>query len=402
MRRVLFFPQNETHVSNMLPIACELLGDVEIFFLFATDYFRQDIIPSGFQFKYRNITRRSLGSSFYAVSFFEKIKLVKEFSIELGLLDLYDAVIVSNDGALQRVVLDKIKGTSNILLLDGIISDYSFSFCDILRYSRNKASDVLDYIRRSVRGSVFYASSLPLIGPYLPSEIGCYPFDKAFVMSCYVADVLSRRGSNIREYLNFGMPRYKNLYERKNNINLNYTQRSNKKHLRVLFITQGYLWHNELDNDRFQHEALKKIIDLVGFLRNELEIELIVRVHPRDNYENYKNISAQIQDCKMPLVEAFQETDVVLGFNSTVLLESSWLGVPTFSLMLDQRIWKFKRSFVGNGTLRIVESVDELKLLLLDIGSGKYFENKNEEKMKNLFNAYNYDTVKNIAKNIIS
>ncbi len=357
MDKVLFFPQNETHIVNMLPIANKLSKTCNVVFISAASYFKQNIFGDSFPFEVFEVPGGG-DNPFYLEGGLNKLKLVKEFKFNLNdkefELDV-DAVVVANDGAMQRVLLKKYPRAKSFLMLDGIISDYSFSISDLFSHSKNKANDLKDYVRRAARGVIArYISQLPY-NEYIPSEIGSSKFDVAFTLSDYVSGVLKKRHSPIRQFYSFGLPRYSEMLEEKQ-------YDINKK--RVLIISQGYLWHNEYANDAYQHAEITQLMELLNDKGLCGEFEVVIRIHPRDDAARYEQYGVKLESSEININQSILESIVVFGFNSTVLLESAWYGKPTYSLLTSGQSWKFNRSFLGGGMLPVLKSVSEVAAVI--------------------------------------
>ena len=142
-KKVLFFPQNKTHIDNMLPVANALQAKgYDVCFLNASKIYKQNIYCENFSFQIINIDL-STSVSFAFLSSFKKIGFLRNFVKHIDLLQLndYDYFIYGNDGALQRVLIAKYKQMKHYLILDGMISDYTFSMLSIFRFSDTPIND---------------------------------------------------------------------------------------------------------------------------------------------------------------------------------------------------------------------------------------------------------------------
>jgi hypothetical protein len=154
--KILFFPQNETHLNNMLPIVEELeKKDVQCFFIDASSLYHQDIFKAYENLKLVKINLES-AKPFYVSSSFEKFRLTKEFKKIIKELNLvYDCLVFGNDGSLQRVVLSVGDFRKSVYMLDAIINDNTFSIIDALANSPYKLGDVKDWFRRKFKLFLF-------------------------------------------------------------------------------------------------------------------------------------------------------------------------------------------------------------------------------------------------------
>lgn len=370
LNKVLFFPQNKTHIENMLPVAKELeKKGYKVSFLDASLVYNQNIYEKGFEFNKIELSLQ-LYKAFAFLSFLEKIKFITRYKKELTdyNFEVFDSFIYGNDGALQRVLIEKYKSKKHFLILDGIISDYSFSFVDIIRYSKNKLFDIADFIRRTIKKKLNMVFAYLPYNYYLPSDVGCSNLTKVFVISDYVSRYIRSQTLMNTKVIVSGMPRYKFLKDCNSII-------SGEK-LKILYITQGYLWHNEYENDRLQHKTLKKLIANFEANKLDLKCQLTVRVHPRDEVGRYDYVFQKkwitLEDKSTNIYSSINNNDTVLGVNSTVLLEAMSIGKKVIFLFLNNQYWRFKRSFINNDIFIKAFSVDQL---LAHIFSNKQIEN---------------------------
>lgn len=398
--KILFFPQNETHLQNMRDIARVLSGwGAKCTFLDGKEYFKQELYEKNFPYEIVRINRIQQGRAFYKAGAWEKVKLAKQFSQELcaqlGHIR-FDTVVVGNDGALQRIALDVYNRADKHLLLDGVISDYRVGLVDVL--ATKCWSELVDFARRQLRWrlpKLLYLLPKPL-ARYMPSEIGSYRFDKAFVISPYVREFLrNTRGTPIKTIISVGLPRYESLALRRDE------GRVSSDVPRVLFISQGFLWHNEIKQDETQHRELSNLLAEVRKL--SFEVNVVVRVHPRDEASRYSGYGVEIERSSQELVDSVLASDLVVGLTSTVLLESRWLGVPTLCLMTSGNYWRFKRSFIGEAGFQKVFNLQELSASLNQLLSGHNSESarKGRSEPDYLFRPFRDDTKTAIAKEIV-
>jgi len=385
LKKALFFPQNKTHIDNMLPVAKQLVGKgYDIFFLDASLVYNQYIYEKDFKFNKIDLSLR-LDKAFAFLSFFEKIQFIKRYKIELldYNFETFDSFIYGNDGALQRVLIDKYKSKKHFLILDGIISDYSFSFVNIIRYSNNKFFDIKDFIRRRCKKILNLVFAYLPYNYYLPSDVGCSHLTKVFVISDYVSRHIRSQVLRDTQVIVSGMPRYKFLKDCNSMIA--------EEKIKILYITQGYIWHNEYENDRLQHETIKKLIQNLEKNKLDFKYQLTVRVHPRDNIGSYNYLYKKkwiiLEDMSTDIYTSINDNDIVLGVNSTVLLEAMAIGKKVIFLFLNNQYWRFRRSFLNHNIFHKAFSFEQFMSQIIDfnIDSNKsmrfdYFFYPNAEK----------------------
>lgn len=369
----------------MLPVAKELVKKgYNVVFLDASLAYKQDIYEKGFKFNKIAFSLR-LDKAFAFLSFLEKIKFITRYKKELldYNFEAFDSFIYGNDGALQRVFIDKYKSKKHFLILDGIISDYSFSSINIIRYSNNKFFDIKDSIRRRLKKMLNMVFAYLPYNYYLPSDVGCSNLTKVFVISDYVSRYIRSQTLSNTQIIVSGMPRYKFLKDCNSIISV--------EKLKILYITQGYLWHNEYENDRLQHQTIKKLIANFEANKLDLKYQLTVRVHPRDEVGCYDYVSKKkwitLEDKSTNIYTSINNNDIVLGVNSTVLLEAMSIGKKVIFLFLNNQYWRFKRSFINHNIFDKVFDFEQFTHQISNMNTDsvnsdkfKYFFHPNAEK----------------------
>lgn len=396
MMKIIFFPQNKSQLDNMKPLASSLNCGGNIYFLDASHYIGQNLYDQNFEYETIVVKGVQPKAEFYRLSSLKKIKKIREFKKKLmsvRLLD-FEAVIVSNDGALQRLVLKKSINAKKYLVLDGIISNYSFRIIDVFKYSDDLFFDLKDFFRRKLRDFLArYIYLLPL-SEFFPSEIGSYKFDAAFVLSQHVKSVLQSRGSPIKEVYTYGLPRYAAFLDP-------HPSMRKKNPFRILIITQGYLWHNEVKNDEYQHKEIAKICSVVQCLKESgMDIELVIRVHPRDEWGRYLDYHYSLEGMEADLEKSIAKSHMVLGFNSTVILESLCSGTLAYSVMTCGQRWRFRESFLSSDLLPKINNIEDLSLIIREKYRDWPEKIYPESIIRDLFNPISQTTVYDIVKTI--
>tara|TARA_B100000795_G_scaffold199800_1_gene153648 strand:+ start:597 stop:1745 length:1149 start_codon:yes stop_codon:yes gene_type:complete len=348
----------------MLPVAIRLsnLG-YKVLFIDASEIYLQDIFVLNFQFE-RHVINGVNVKAFAYLSFFDKVKVLKKFKESVKDVDseCLNSFIYGNDGALQRVLIDKYKSRNHFLILDGIISDYSFSFVNIIRYSNNKFFDVKDFVRRICKKALNFIFAYLPYNYYLPSDVGCSRLTKVFVISDYVSRHIKSQILRDTQVIVSGMPRYEFLKD--------YNSMISEDKIKIIYITQGYIWHKEYENDKFQHETINKLI--LNLEKNKLEskYQLTVRVHPRDNLDSYNYLSEKkwiiLEDMSTDIYCSINANDIVLGVNSTVLLEAMAIGKKVIFLFLNNQYWRFKRSFINHNIFHKAFDFEQFMSQIID------------------------------------
>ena len=157
MKKILFFPQNDSHIANMESIS-EWLKEqgYGITYVDTSNIYHQKI-SLGSEYHIIKIDL-PLQTSFYRLSALDRMKYVYRFNKEIPdlLISEYDILIIGNDGALQRILINRFRKEKKktVMLLDGLISDYSFSLKEIVAYSSHPFRDCLKRLKKSIRENI--------------------------------------------------------------------------------------------------------------------------------------------------------------------------------------------------------------------------------------------------------
>lgn len=230
----------------------------------------------------------------------------------------------------------------------------------------------------------------PRLAKFFPSEIGTYPFDTAFVLNDYVRNFLvNSRGTPIRKVLSVGLPRYKEYAHVKE-------QEKKQSKLRILFISQGFLWHNERASDELQHREFANVHN--ALMKVVPEAEIVVRVHPRDDAQRWARYGVTIETSELSARNSIAKSDLIIGLTSTCLLEAVWLDKPVICTMTEGEYWRFRRSFINDDSIRKALSVAALEEM---IQTAIRIEDSGEASSRRAV-PYNADTVRTIVGEIIA
>ncbi len=380
--RLLFFPQNETHLENMIPLLpilekqgflCE--------FIDASKLYHQNIYSN-----YSNLNLIKLETTckkpFYTSSTLEKIKYVKTLKKELkSIKHNYEGFFIGNDGSLQRLVIKTLSVKKTFFLVDAIINDNTFSFWNIFRHSAYKTYDLKDWARRKIK-----LTSMRLIRylPYnyfLPSEIGTIRTTRVYVLGDYVKDVLISRGLPKSRIKAWGLPRFSKILEYKHKgENL---QPGGK--FKIMTLTQSAIWHNDHVKEEVQIKQLFKLITLIENIRKKykLDIELNIRLHPRDIADDRSYFFKKdfVHLLEGDLYTQLMEHDLVVATSSTVLLETLAINGRVAVMMLMDQWWRYERSFLKLPCFHKFHDKKELENYFLHLIEGGEFKRTGLEQL---------------------
>lgn len=218
-------------------------------------------------------------------------------------------VVMGNDGAIQRILLDGVrrnKGRS-ILVLDGLLFPWA-----------SKLS--LDFLKSRAKKHLFSAASRLGVSWLSPSHVGHSPLDEIFVMDSYVKEVLEAQIR--REVKVVTLPRIAALYA-----GAQAKQRSGA--MNVLYVSSAFLWHAREDLDRKQWKDLR---DINAYAAAHPDFRFRIRVHPREPRERYLEYpwggNVELTFKETPLIDDLIWSAVVVTAMSTVAYEAKQLGLP--------------------------------------------------------------------------
>lgn len=347
MKKVLFFPQNDSHIPNMQPISEWLLSHgYEVTYLDASKIYHQRLLIDS---KYRTIIPSlSLEHSFYQLPNWERLKCVHRFSREVSdsLVSEYDILVIGNDGALQRVLINRFRKQKRkiVLLLDGMISDYSFSFYDIWHCSSALMQDILDLSKIKLMRFFIRQCAKSMFSPYLPGLIGISPVSDIFVIGSHSKEVIQRVNLQAHVY-DWGLPRF--------------SQVSNEEGsslaispLKICYFPSAYKWHGLFEKDKAQHQDIRLCCDIIQQInqKEHLNLQFLIKMHPRESVEDYYDYMNQYDfvcvESDLSVQDCFASCSLFLSNLSTVIVEGLMVGIPVYSLMLHFDYWKYKNSFL--------------------------------------------------------
>ena len=230
-----------------------------------------------------------------------------------------------------------------------------------------------------------------------------YPLPKAnhiVCMNSYISESLKKQGLIENKYYHFGQPAIEKTV--KNILSVDKIIIKNKLELNrnktLLYATQKPNIYNE-DFSYYDFAGYETINDnifsIFEFLYEKYDINIIVRLHPNEDFNDYKkwfdkyNFVQYINN-KCNLEESLAICDVLLNQASTVSVEaiSANKDVFTFKYHLDKT---FPLPAVMNEPFIFSDGFEELKQKL-----SLYFENKLKTKKTGNFLAL--DSVENILK----
>lgn len=371
-KKILFFPQNETHIANMLPVA-KILKDQnnDVAFLNTNQFYQQNLqYASEYELVVLN-NKKKLIKPFYAYHGFERLR--KVFYLKKYIEPLahdYDAFIFGNDGSLQRCLINEAKLLDKkcILILDGMISNYSFSLIDLASKSKNKLLDLKLYIKDRLKTQLQRVFKKSKINAYLPSIDGGSNLDLIFVIGEHSKQVVYSFTKN-RNIYSYGLPRFASSTPKAKASSPNYQSKT------VIFITSAFNWHNKHLENEWQRKDIALILEVIKEEKKRgQDIKLVIKIHPRENiddYQKYQRYNFVIIENTATLNELFSSNAIFISNISTGIIEGIKAKVNVYSLMINFPYWKFKRSFIGNNEINKIFTKEQLRFIIKEYKNNK-------------------------------
>jgi hypothetical protein len=380
----------------MLPVAIEFkkLGH-ECFFYDTFEIYKQNLKLSEFDI----ISGSELNlyeQSFYKLNFFQRIRYLLIVGGRLKTLPLkYDLLIIGNDGAIQRLLNFEFhqRNRKTVLILDGLISDYSFSLKDILKYSRQKLSDIKQYLKNNLskKTSVLFSNSK--LSPFMPSIIGAANVNVIFTIGTHSKQVLNKYANPNTKIYAHGLPRMSIE---------NCTPSEKSIQNSICYFTGAYKWHGLFSYDKYQHQDIQMIIKCLKEKKND-NIKLYLRIHPREDRADYKRYLEEHNvyfDTTETAEEALTTYGLLLTQISTVIVQGLSMKRAVYSMVINFPLWKVKNSFINNESVRKIRDLKSLNSII-ERESPKN-SGKNELNAHEFISRTTSNSTKLIANTIIS
>lgn len=366
MKKILFFPQNDSHIANMEPIS-EWLQEhgYEVTYVDTSNIYYQNIsLSSGYKTIKIDLP---LHTSFYRLSTLDRLKYVYRFSKYFPnfLIAEHDILIIGNDGALQRVLINRFrkKKKKTVMLLDGLISNYSVSFKEVLKYSAHPFQDAWKLLQKNIKKSIVKRTASAPFAAFLPGIIGISPLSEIFVIGPHSKEAIQNINSKAHIY-DFGLPRFWNTNNR--------CDFSARDLLKICYFPSAYKWHGEFREDQAQHKDIKLCCELIQQinLTRQYPLQLLIKMHPRESKEDYSYYTDHydfvIVKSDISVLQCFNTCSLFLSNLSTVIIEGMTVGIPVYSLMIHFDYWKYKKSFLGASGIKKIYDKQSLYALLLE------------------------------------
>lgn len=317
MPEIVFVVQNETHAANFVAFA-ELLDErgwpeERIAVLHLDNATGLDTGATS-RWSYVLDLPAAQGGSFYRMGPIARARYLADAAPRLRrCVAGARALVVGNDGALQRVLAREVRrqGGRVYMVLDGLLEGTNES--------------VSGRLRAFAKHATFRMAEALSLEPFAPSDVGFMKTDRSFAMSDHVAEVLRsrRRGQQVDA---MALPRL--VRQRQRVLAL---RRSHGSHAprRFTYYTSAFLWHGDRARDELQWRDLT---DVVGYAERHPDEAVAIRVHPREDPHRYSAakwpVNVALTDHRTPLEEDIAASEFTATALSTVAFEAWQLGLP--------------------------------------------------------------------------
>lgn len=308
--RIVFQPQNLGHLRNFLAIAQRLGGGVESRFVLVDDV-SSEPLHERFEGADDRFERVRIGSgnigTFYRAGALERLRILRRHAPELQrAVAAADALIVGNDGAVQRIMIDRVRrdGGRVGMMIDGL-----------LFASRRFTT------RPAYRIAFRLAARLGL-SPWLPSEIGYSRPNRVWTMHESAAEVVRRAMPGV-PVISGLLPRHESLRTA-----VDHVRRAAPRGDRaLLYAMSAFGWHGHWDDA----ERQRRDIEYLAAVRHDTAVPIRVRLHPRteaDEIAFVRDTGLTVSDAETPLETDLGSAVAVTSPRSSLLHEAVLADVP--------------------------------------------------------------------------
>lgn len=364
MKKVLFYPQNNSHVENYSALLESFKErQIEVSVVDTSSIYKQQLLLNRFG---NNILKPklSLSNSFYRIGLIDRIKAVSKLRHSLVEYSLsFDALIIGADGAFERILVKEFahQNKQTIMILDGMISDYSVSWEEIFIHPLYVIPCSVKKLTSCIKRSVFKLFANTRLSPFLPGVIGMTPVNKIFLIGEHSKHVVSKYNKHSQIYA-MGLPRFKYSPIQQ------HIDATNK--LKVCYFPSAFKWHHLFKDDIRQHQDISLVCETLNEIKNKeaREVQLLIKIHPREDMNDYIRYKQKFSFVKLEMnvaiEDCFHNNSIFLTNLSTVIIEGLLCNINVYSLMIHFPYWKYKRSFLRESVIQKIYTKQELVNLL--------------------------------------
>jgi hypothetical protein len=367
-KRIYFLPQNSNQEENFIYLSDSLIKNKlvdfnKIYFLHIINGFGY---KSQFKNKYSTINLNwESQKSIYLMNYTERFfNILKNLKITKKCKDIRNHIlIIGNDGAIQRLIINKVKPSKSFIVTDTLISNSIF--------------------RGKLIKWLFQFSNYFSLSHLVPGVSYLTAVDAIFVAEPYYKNIIKTYYKNLLVY-NVNMPIH--LNNRKKYYELKKIQ--NDKNINIIYITSAYKWHRLFEDHLCQQQDIRDLIRNYGA---DKEIFLRFRIHPREDKLDYD----WLKDLKIDNIDISTENTLVDDLSwcnklvttiSSVGVEARRLGIPTYIYIKNFGRNYIKNSIFENG-FNIIDDINSLT------NNSDYKLENNINKLQNTLDKKLYDLI---------
>lgn len=308
--RVVFQPQNLGHLRNFLAIAQRLGNAVESRFVLVDDIGSEPLHErfegADGRFEHVRVRCGDIGT-FYRAAAVERLRILRRLAPELQrAAAAADALIVGNDGAVQRIMIDQARrdGGRVGMMIDGLL------------FASRK------FTTRPAYRMAFRLAARCGLSPWLPSEIGYSRPDRVWTMHESAAAVVRRAAPGLTVVSGL-LPRHETLRTA-----VDHVRRATPQCDRaLLYAMSAFGWHGHWDDAERQRQD----IEYLASVRHDTGVPIRVRLHPRteaDEIAFVRDTGLTVSDADTPLEVDLGSAIAVTSPRSSLLHEAVLADVP--------------------------------------------------------------------------
>jgi len=337
-RKILFLPQNANQEENFILLANnlvkkKLIQKNNIVFIVVLNAFGSSAHS---EHKYEIIqVQWESQEPIYKMKYIQRlINIINNQNKINKCIDITDNILViGNDGAIQRLLINRFKTFKTFIVADTYISA-SINRGKLLRW-------------------IFQLFTMIKLSHLVPGVSYLSKSDAIFVSENYYKKLLMLHQKRSPVY-NVEMPIHRNNFKEFISKKESLPKINSKK---IIYITSAFKWHRMYKEHKYQQDDIR---DIINHFDNSVTIK--IRIHPRETFNDYKwienmglnNIQTTYNN---DLITDLAWCDLLVTSMSSVGVEANNLGIPIYIYVNNFGISYIKGSIFEDG-YRIIDSLD--------------------------------------------
>jgi hypothetical protein len=353
MTKIALVVENAKELNDYILVLNNLqtLHNIKVYIIYLAEIYqdkKQDELLKNINFQYEILKIKNIYTKpFKTYSMFEKIRLVRQ-----NIKDMFDFIQECNlllsgvQTIFERVLYSQI--SKHKLPVKAFVYHRHLLFDDTVNTSSSKL----------VHNSIIYGLfSIFNLDGFLIEKKAVGFADKYLVLGDINKSYLIEKGIDATKIVTVGSLEYDDIESSvlKSDFNI-----SNPK---ICYITSACEWIGDTEGEEYQKE---KIDNFLNYCQKENLKDIIIRLHPREDFEKYEQLKEKYNFIKLQypsntkLLEDLQEFDVIVGGFSTVLFEVMLINKKVIFYTLEEEKYRYK-SLIDNFTLPYITSMDDFK-----------------------------------------